>query len=191
MPRPREQTLISTGLYHQNLVRSPTNGSGVSATKTHVNERLERILAESVRSYLHELGNTEASEQQDQLRSLCTSLARLLGNFLAGRQQWSRYYWVDDILPISETVPSPGNLKVRGLMIWGQSKQSQQYCEPFSCSVHVSEASGEITGYEILCGDAALGLGGKPYGDHRGFTDGDFPNKWLFTFSEGTMGDNT
>ena len=162
----------------------------MSATESHVIDSLEKMLAENVRSYLRGLGNGDHSAQQSQLRSICAALARFLGKLLEQGQEWSRYHWVDDILPISETVPSPGTLKVRGLMIWGQRKQTQQYCEPFSCSVCVSETSGEITGYEILCGDAALGLGRRPHRDQRRFTDEDFPKKWLFTFSEGTMDEN-
>jgi hypothetical protein len=146
------------------------------------------MLAESVRSYLRGQGDDAARQQQ--LRFVCSALDRLLGELLAQDKRWSRYYWVDTILPLSETVPSPGKLIVRGLMIWGQRKQSRQSCEPFSCSLHVSETSDELIGYEILCGDAAVGLGKMPYADRSRFTDGDFPNKWLFTFSEGTMGDN-
>ena len=138
------------------------------------------MLARDVRSYLRVCGGGDESEQQ-QLRTVCSVLARVLGRFLQGNEKWSVYYWVDDILPLSTTVVSD-ELKVRGLMIWGQSKQAQQWVEPFSCSVRPSEMSNRVI-YQIMCGDAAEGIGKVPYGRRSTRAVRHLPEEWLFTFS--------
>jgi hypothetical protein len=90
-------------------------------TELNKNGDLEEMLAQDVRSYLLVCGGREESERQ-QLRTVCATLARLLGQLLQGNEKWSVYYWVDDILPISTTVVS-GELKVQGLMIWGNANK--------------------------------------------------------------------
>jgi len=64
---------------------------------------LEEMLAKDVLSYLRVRGGRDEFEQQ-QLRIVCSTLARVLGRLLQGNEKWSVYYWVDDILPISTTV---------------------------------------------------------------------------------------
>jgi hypothetical protein len=138
------------------------------------------MLARDVRSYLQGCGAAEESEQQ-QLRSVCSVLARVLGRFLEGDEKWSVYNWVDGILPLSTKVVS-GELKVQGLVIWGQRKQSAQWVEPFSCSVRPSETSNRVI-YELMCGDAAQGIGKVLYGARSTRGVQRLPDKWLFTFS--------
>jgi hypothetical protein len=128
-------------------------------------------------------GGGDESEQQ-QLRAVCSSLARVLGRLLQGNEKWSVYYWVDDILPISTTVVS-GELKVQGLMIWGQRKQAQLWVEPFSGSVRLSKMSTGVI-CQLMCGDAAQGIGKVAYGKRsaRARAGLNIPEEWLFKFSE-------
>lgn len=66
-------------------------------------------------------GEAEAHE----LYSVCSVLARFLGQLLEGNEKWSRYHWVDDVLPSLETVVSHEELSVLGLMIWGKKGQAR------------------------------------------------------------------
>jgi hypothetical protein len=126
-------------------------------------------------------GGGDESEQQ-QLRAVCSSLARVLGRLLQGNEKWSVYYWVDDILPISTTVVS-GELKIEGFVICGQRKQTQQWVEPFLGSVRLSETSNRVI-CQLMCGDAARGLGKVPYGKSNTRAGLHLPEEWLFRFSE-------
>jgi hypothetical protein len=112
---------------------------------------------------------------------VCSVLARLLGLLLQSNEQWSVYYWVDDILPLSTTVVSD-ELKVQGHMICGQRKQTQQWVEPFSCSVRPSETGIRVI-YQLMCGDAAQGIGKVPYERRGTGAVHHLPEEWLFTFS--------
>ncbi|HTE90483.1 MAG TPA: hypothetical protein VK639_16095 [Terriglobales bacterium] len=137
------------------------------------------MLAKDVLSYLRVRGGRDEFEQQ-QLRIVCSTLARVLGRLLQGNEKWSVYYWVDDILPISTTVIA-GGINVRGLMVWGQSKQAQQWVEPFSGTVRVLETSNRVI-YQLMGGDAARGTGKVPYGNRKTRESLDLPEEWLFTF---------
>jgi hypothetical protein len=139
------------------------------------------MLAQDVRSYFGVFRDGGESEQQH-LRTVCSTLARLLGRFLQENEKWSVYYWVDDILPISTAVVS-GTLKVQGLMIWGQSKHAQQYVEPFSGSVRLSKTSNGVI-CQMMCGDAAQGIGKVHYAKRSDGAGLHLPGEWLFTFSE-------
>jgi hypothetical protein len=145
------------------------------------NADLEEILVHDLQSYLRAGGSGDESEQR-KVRAVCSTLARVLGRFLQGNEKWSVYYWVDDILPISTTAVS-GELKIHGLMIWGQRKQTQQWVEPFLGSVRLSEAGNRVI-CRLICGDAARGLGRLPYGKSNTRVGLHLPQEWLFTFSE-------
>jgi hypothetical protein len=120
-----------------------------------------------------------------ELRSVCAGLARLLGKLLEGHENWSRYHWVDSVLPKLATVVSDEELTILGFMIWGQRKQTQQWVEPFFASVRVSESGKELLGYHIMCGDAALGLGKSAYGTHVRSAGRSDTEDWIFVFSQG------
>ena len=121
--------------------------------------------------------------EQQRLREVCSALARVIGRRLEGHEKWSRFYWVDDISPTSATVVSPRELVVQGLLIWGQSSQNRESVEPLFASVRLPEEAGEPLAYQIMCGDALLGLGTKAYGAVR-VTNQALPREWIFTFSE-------
>jgi hypothetical protein len=87
---------------------------------TRENVDVEAVLARSVLSYL---ANSEVESEPQRLREVCSALTRFLGLQLPGHKSWSKYYWVDDILPTSATALS-GELKVQGLMVWGQSSRA-------------------------------------------------------------------
>ena len=121
------------------------------------------------------------------LRSLCSGLARFLGQLLDGSEKWSRYYWVDDVLPSLAAVVSHEELSVMGLMIWGERKQTQQWVEPLFASLRVSQSGEELLGYFIMCGDAAAGLRKLPCERHAQATKRPDPEDWIFVFSQGQI----
>jgi hypothetical protein len=137
------------------------------------------MLARDVRLYLSVCGGAESEQQQ--LRTVCSVLARVLGRLLQGNEKWSVYYWVDDILPLSTTLVSD-ELKVQGLMIWGKHKQAHQWVEPFSCSVRPSKTSDGVS-YHLMCGDVAQAIGKVPYRSRSTRAVPHLPDEWLFTFS--------
>jgi len=130
-------------------------------------------------------GQGDEFEAQE-LRSVCSGLARLLGQLLEGRENWSRYMWVDGVLPSLAAVVSPEELSILGLMIWGEKGRTQQWVEPFFASVRVSESC-ELLGYHIRCGDAAAGLAKNPYGTHVKSKRQSEPEDWMFAFSQGNV----
>jgi len=144
------------------------------------NIHIEGILADSVRSYLGD-PDLDSELQQERLRETCSALARILGQRLKEHGKWNRFNWVDDVLPTSATVPSPRELVVQGLIIWGQRKQSNEWVEPFLASVQVPEEGRGTLAYRIMCGDARRGLGTMPYG---AIANQALPEEWLFTFSK-------
>lgn len=123
---------------------------------------LEATLARCVRSYLRTCDSGDACAQADALLWTSTALARLLGRLLEGSDGWSRWYSVDDVLPTSVAVLSAVELRIEGMMIWGEHKTTCQWVEPFFVSVRVSETSDSIVAYRIMCGDATPGLGTIP-----------------------------
>jgi hypothetical protein len=89
----------------------------------------------------------------------------------------------DDVLPTSVTVLASIELSLQGLMIWGQSKQTQEWVEPFFSTVRVADAGNEVLVYRMLCGDSALGLGKVPYLARKNRGDQALPEEWMFIFS--------
>jgi len=133
-------------------------------------------------------GHGDESEAHE-LRSVCSVLARLLGQLLAGHGQWSRYHWVDSVLPSLAAVVSDEELSILGSMIWGENGSTQQWVEPFFASLRVSESGEELLGYHIMCGDVATGLGKSPYATHARTVERSNPEDWIFVFSDGTIWD--
>ena len=143
---------------------------------------MEALLANSVRSYLAQ-PDLDSEVEQQRLREVCSALARILGRRLEGHEKWSRFYWVDAISPTSATIVSARELLVQGLVIWGQSRQNREWVEPLFASVRLPEETDEPLSYQIMCGDALLGLGTSAYGAVRR-SNQTLPQEWIFTFSE-------
>jgi hypothetical protein len=163
-----------------------TLSAEVSATNPHEENAVQSILARDVRSYMGARGHGDKSEEQE-LRSACSALARFLGQLLAGHEKWSRYYWVDSVLPILAAVVSDEELSVLGSMIWGENRRTQQWVEPVFASLRVSQRGDEILGYHIMCGDAAKGLGQSPYATEAERAERSNPEDWIFVFSGGRI----
>ncbi len=141
------------------------------------------MLGEDLRSYLRVYADGREADEQ-QLRSVCSALAWLVGYLLQGEEGWSRYYWVDAIRPSRVNVLNGGELKVEGSMIWGERGQSREWIEPLSATVRLSGSGKEVVSYQIMCGDAARGLKKEPYSMSPGRANRPGVVQWLFTFSE-------
>ena len=128
-------------------------------------------------------GQRDESEAY-QLRSVCSGLARFVGQLLVGRENWSRYQWVDDVIPSLAAVVSHEELSLLGSMIWGEKGQAQQWTEPIFASLCVSESGEDLLGYHIMCGDASTGLGKLPYATHAQSAKRSNPEDWIFVFSD-------
>jgi hypothetical protein len=144
------------------------------------------MLSKSAEAYVRMAGRDDEAGQQ-QLLDICSTLARILALLLEAEDKWSRYKWVDSILPIAVTVPSAGELNIRGKMIWGERQQTAEWSEPFSTWVQIPSGQDGLR-FKILCGDALRGLGTAPYSTsprRDSLTD---PQEWLFSFSESSGG---
>ena len=142
--------------------------------------KLEAILAKNVQSYLADYKSGDRIEAE-RLRELCSTLARFLGELVRGHENWSRFYWVDDIAPLSVKVDSSSKIVVDGLLIWGQEKQSYEWREPLLASLKIAIGTSSLE-YRILCGDSAKGLGTARCGE-EGLWAKVVPRNWLFTFT--------
>jgi len=142
---------------------------------------VETRLANAVRIYLLQTPGERISED-DQLRPLCRRIAALLSEVLVGADGWSRYNWVDDILPCTAKSVSETELEVSGLVIWGSSGTTNEWIDPLFVSVRLLDRSSEVLGYVLRFGNADGGLGKCPYGSSQ-----DFPyvpvTNWIFTFA--------
>jgi hypothetical protein len=151
------------------------------ADQTHHGINLQKKLAGYIRWYFQTSGKgVDGEEQQEALRWICSALARLLGELLEGKDGWSRWYWVDDIVPTAERVLPGDELHVEGMATWGESGPTDQWVEPFSASVQIGENCDSILRYEIKFGDAGTGLGQIPYGKHRSHIKPGCPDEWMF-----------
>jgi hypothetical protein len=157
-----------------------------SATEPHKDTALQSLLAQDVRSYIRVRGQGDEAEAI-KLRSVCSALAQFLGQLLQGSENWSRYQWVDDVLPSLAAIVSHEELSVMGLMIWGEKGQARQWVEPLFASLRVSENGEELLGFYIMCGDAAAGLGKRPYETHANTKRRSDPENWIFVFSQGQI----
>jgi hypothetical protein len=155
---------------------------------------LESKLAGFVHAYITAVHRGDPSQQQEELRWVCSGLEYLLGALLQERDGWAG--WVDginpatDMLPDSISVVSAVELSVRGWALWGKSVGAEPFwIEPFLGSVRVSDTADAIVSYELRFGDAVHGLGKFPHGKHLRRVDWFFPTKWMFTFSKGPSGE--
>ena len=141
------------------------------------------MLAEDMKSYLR-VNESDVEAETQQLRSICSTMARLVGHLLQGEERWSRYYWVDAIRASRVRVLDQAELNVEGAMIWGERGQSKEWIEPLSATVRLSEAGEDTLSYQIMCGDAARGLKKEPYSMNPERANKPRVEQWLFTFSE-------
>jgi hypothetical protein len=155
---------------------------------------LESKLAGFVRSYIAAFHRGDTSQQQEELRWVCSGLEYLLGLLLQARDGWAG--WVDginpatDMLPDSISVVSAVELGVRGWALWGESAGAGPFwIEPFLGSVRVSDTADAIVGYNLRFGDAARGLGKFPNGKHLRRVDWFFRAEWMFSFSKDFSGE--
>src|SRR5271169_563574 len=139
--------------------------------------RLERMLLDSVRSYLYGCESGTNDVLSEGLRDICSKMARLLECLLLRDENWNEYWWVDDVLPTAVPVLLDHQLQLQGLMIWSQKGTSKEWVEP--CLMRVSE-NVDVFSYEILCGDALRGLGEVTYEQRR--MNGALPEQWGFVF---------
>jgi hypothetical protein len=148
---------------------------------------LERMLFDSMRSYVRVRESGTDGEQAEVLRDICSTMAELLGRLLEADERWNRFWWVDGVLltsarhPTLTKNPAGYELKLQGLMIWGQRGTSKEWVEP--CSFALSEAAGALR-YQINCGDALQGLGKVPYGRKSKKTAQNLREQWQFVFSK-------
>jgi len=132
---------------------------------------LESKLAGFVHSYIAAFHRGDPSQQQEELRWVCSGLEFLLGVLLQERDGWAG--WVDginpttDMLPDSISVVSAVELSVRGWAIWGESAGAGPFwIEPLLGSVRISDTGDAIVSYELSFGNAAL-AGSRLYGLRR------------------------
>ena len=162
----------------------PLNAATTGPTQS-VNVKAK--LANFVQWFIRSSESGADADREEALRWTCAALARLLGNLLEGSEGWSRWYWVDDIIPTSETIGTQNELHVEGLAIWGESGGTAEWVEPLSAWVQVREG-GEDVGYEMKFGDAETGLGQIPYGKHRSHVKPGCPDEWMFVFTAESSG---
>jgi hypothetical protein len=103
--------------------------------------------------------------ETEALQWVCSAMAWLLAERLAGREHWDPYNWVDAISPGQAYVLSPSELKVEGLVIWCKGNNGECW-EPFSGLARISESGAQLLGYKLRFGDAAWGFGRVGYGRH-------------------------
>lgn len=139
-------------------------------------------MAQAIPDYHAACEKADTAAQQEQLRWICAAMARLLGQRLQNHEKWSRWRWVDDVLPFAVMGHSSVECEVRGLAIWGEDGSTIQYFEPFAGSVRVDE-KGELVAYQFQFADAAMGLGEMSVKDRRAVEASlTAPAEWRFTF---------
>jgi hypothetical protein len=144
-----------------------------------------KMLAIDVRECLSQ--TQEGNRVDDEgLQLLANSaLSRLLGLWLAEFDSWTRFQWVDDIVPQEARKISDRELTLQGLMVWGEMKATQQWVEPLVGTFRLSGDRREIAFCSIMCGDSERGLRRNPYG--HGALSGT-PTKWIFEIAWPTPG---
>ena len=141
---------------------------------------VETSLAAAVQDHLLAEPNDRISEDNN-LRPLCSSLARWLRDVLENSDGWGPYRSVDGILPCTADRPSPADFVLRGLLVW-MDDRTREWKEPLFAKIHLSGNPSTPLEYEVHIGDAERGLGSVPYG-----TQHDYPSvpvdRWFITFA--------
>jgi hypothetical protein len=141
----------------------------------------ETPLAMAVQHYLSQEPNERISEDEN-LRPVCELLDGLLNRLLRSEDAWGRYRSTDGIMPCTATRVSGAELEFTGLVIWMTDRPIKSWVEPLFASVRILDSSLEGLDYKLFFGNAALGLGQRPYGSNQ-----DFPQipvtEWMFEFN--------
>lgn len=135
------------------------------------------MLADYTRAFLHH----PDGDQQEALRWICSVLSAILHNSLADSDDWNRFDWIDDLVPLSEIVTGEGKLLLEGLTFWFQGQN--EWVEPFAASIQLREGNEPPALYEIKFGDADTGLAKIPYGRHRSHIHPKQPDTWMHVFT--------
>jgi hypothetical protein len=140
---------------------------------------VENSIATAVENYLLAKPNDRISEDED-LRPVCSRLARWLHAELKNNDEWGPYRSVDDLLPCTADRLSKTGLALQGLLIW-MDDRTRDWVEPLLAKIHLSGDPAAPLELEVRLGDAKQGLGRTPYG-----TPLDYPlvpvDRWLFAF---------
>lgn len=140
------------------------------------------MLTQAIREYWAASERGDAAGQQEQLRWICAAMARLLEQRLQAHEQWSRWHWVDDVLPYAAVARSSTECEVRGLAVWGEGGSTNQWYEPFAGSVRV-DGEGNLVAYALHFADAAVGLRRMSEKARRSYEAGlSAPREWQFSF---------
>ena len=134
-------------------------------------------VANAVRQYLLQTPSERISED-DKLRPVCRGIAALLSQVLATADGWSRYNWVDDILPCTVKSLSGTELEFSGLVIWGSRGSTKEWIDPLFASIRLSDTS-ESLEYVLRFGNEDRGLGKCPYGSSQSYPEVPVAN-WIF-----------
>lgn len=117
-------------------------------------EEIEAILGNEIRKSLNQIRNrnAESSYYNDILGYTASTLAALLYVHLKeGQKNWESNKWVDDIL--IRWVESNGDLKLRGIIIWGKRDTTEQWTEPIYFETSLDGDKVSMKKYVILFGD--------------------------------------
>jgi hypothetical protein len=119
-------------------------------------------------------------QRTDLERELCSAIAAMIGVLLDGDDRWPPGYWVDDIDMCAIERDGPASVTFVGVAVTGDDLR-HQWIEPVSAAVALTTPGSELASYQVLVGDAALGLSTVPYGERRPKVWPDVPG-WIFTF---------
>jgi hypothetical protein len=143
---------------------------------------LEALLSQCVWSYREAHDRGDIGGQEQQAGELGTILARLLGRYLEGSSEWNRAHWIDDLTSRSIVVLSATSIEVRGLIVWGERRLSNQWVEPFLAKVSAAANDEGTVTYVLAFGSVGDGLGRFPYGSRGARSEPADARDWLFTF---------
>lgn len=144
-----------------------------------VTAQLEAKLSRAARAYLADYKSGDRVEAE-RSQELCSTLARFFSELVRNQDRWNRFYWVDDLAPISVKVDKP-RVEIDGYLIGGEEKQSYQWIEPFWASLEIDENVRRLRTYRITSGDANTSFGSIPY--REGLYSRHTPEEWFFVFA--------
>ena len=137
----------------------------------------EEILATELQTFLDA---TPGAQQDAPLRSICSTLERLLGQRLQLEPDWSRYAWIDGIISQSAVVDPPDTLSIWGMAICMDGDRGGG-SEPFAAKLEIADDGSSLRSYAMWFGDADAGLGRSDKRYRRRLVRDD-PPRWLFEF---------
>jgi hypothetical protein len=144
-------------------------------------DRLLDAIAEGVRltASFRETGDKAAEQRGSVL--LYSGVARLLGVLLRSRKEWERRWWVDDIDPEENSMPSPHEVKIGGSAYW--SEGCGFWSDPFLAHLTLSSDLQAIDSFRLLFGDRKHGLRRAKHGTRPTDRSWRTTTNWTFDFS--------